>query len=71
MITNTKIIANHFNNHFETPVKNTVNEIGTSNSKYQDYLKNPNNLTIFHQKVLKSDETKQQLKHLKQLKEDK
>ena len=46
-ITDSKLIANLFNNHFTSIAQNMEQKIITSKSKYSDYLKNPCQKTFF------------------------
>ena len=46
-ITDSKLIANLFNNHFTSIAQNMEQKITTSKSKHSDYLKNPCQQTFF------------------------
>ena len=47
MITDQKTVANKFNNHFANVAKNLLKDIGESNNKFQDFLKNSNKHSLF------------------------
>ena len=47
IITNQKLVANRFNKFYTNVAKNLVKKLGKPNTKYQDYLKNPNEHSIF------------------------
>ena len=47
MITDQKTVANKFNNHFVNVAKNLLKDIGESNNKFQDFLKNSNKHSLF------------------------
>ena len=42
LITDSKIVAEQFNNYFVTAAQTLVEEVGETSNSYQDYLKNPN-----------------------------
>ena len=46
IITDPKQVANQFNSYFLTVAEKLTEKIGQTNSKYQDYLKNPNEHSI-------------------------
>ena len=47
MITDQKAVANKFSNCFVNIAKNLLKDIGESNNKFKDYLKNPNEHSFF------------------------
>ena len=47
MITDQKTVANKFNNHFVNVAKNLLKDIGESNNKFQDFLKNSNKQSFY------------------------
>ena len=40
-------VANQFNNYFVTVAKKSTKKIGQTNNKYQDYLKNPKEHSMY------------------------
>ena len=56
-------MANQFNNYFVTVTEKLTIKIGQTNNKYQDYLKNPNDHSIYLTEI-ESDEIKIQIKNL-------
>ena len=67
-ITDSKLIANLFNNHFTSIAQNMEQKIITSKSKYSDYLKNPCQKTFFLT-PLNEQEVLQTIKLLKRIKD--
>ena len=51
IITDQKQVANSFNRFFTNVADNLLSKIGDTNTKYQDYLKNPNEHSIFLKEV--------------------
>lgn len=47
IITNQKLVANKFNDFYTNVAHDLVQKLGKPNSKYQDYLKNPNVHSMF------------------------
>jgi len=47
MLTDQKLVANKFNNYFVNVADKLAKDIPKNNSKFQDYLKNPNEHSIF------------------------
>ena len=47
MLTDQKLVDNKFNNYFVNVVGKLAKDIPNHNSKYQDFLKNPNEHSIF------------------------
>ena len=47
IITNQKTVANRFNKFYTNVAKNLLKDLGKPNTKFQDYLKNPNEHSIF------------------------
>ena len=47
MLTDQKLVANKFNNYFVNVAGKLAKDIPNHNSKYQDFLKNPNEHSIF------------------------
>ena len=60
-------MANQFNNYLVTVAEKLTKKIGETNNKYQDYLKNPNEHSMYLT-VIQPDEIKTQLKKSKQQK---
>ena len=56
-------MANQFNNYFVTVAKKLTKKVGQTNSKYQDYLKNPNKHSMYLTEI-EPDEIKTQIKNL-------
>lgn len=46
-IVDQKIVANKFNDYFINVAQNLASKLGEANTKYQDYLKNPNKSSFF------------------------
>ena len=63
IITNPKQAANQFNNYFVTVAEKLTKKIGGTNKKYQDYLKNPNERSLYLTEI-EPDEIKTQIKNL-------
>ena len=51
IITDQRRVASSFNRFFTNVADNLLSDIGETNSKYQDYLKNPNEHSIFLREV--------------------
>ena len=51
LLTDQKQVANRFNRFFTNVADNLLEKIGDTNSKYQDYLKNPNEHSMFMNEV--------------------
>ena len=47
IITDPKQLANQFNNYFVTVPEKITKKIGQTNNKYQDYLKDPNEHSMY------------------------
>ena len=47
ILTNQKTISNKFNQRFINTAKTLIENIGKSNNKFQDFLKNPNEHSFF------------------------
>ena len=60
-------MANQFNNYLVTIAEKLTKKTGETNNKYQDYLKNPNEQSMYLT-VIQPDEIKTQLKKSKQQK---
>ena len=63
IITNPKQISHQFNNYFVTVAEKLTKQIGQTNNKYQDYLKNPNEHSMCLTEI-EPDEIKIQIKNL-------
>ena len=47
ILTDQKVVANRFNKFYSNVAKNLIKDLGDSPTKYQDYLRNPNENSIF------------------------
>ena len=47
IVTDQKIVANRFNSFYTNVAKNLLKDLGKTPTKYQDYLRNPNEHSIF------------------------
>ena len=63
IITYPKQVANQFNNYFVTVAEKLTEKIGQTNNKHQDYLKNPNEHSMYLTEI-EPDEIKTQTQNL-------
>ena len=47
IITDNNKVANEFNNYYISVAQNLLKNLGKTNNKFQDYLKNPNEHSVF------------------------
>ena len=47
LLTNQKKVANKFNHFFTNVAQKLVNELGESNTEFQDYLRNPSEISFY------------------------
>ena len=63
IITDQKQVANQFNNYSVIVAEKLTKKIGQTNKRYQDYLKNPNELIMYLTEI-EPDEIKTQIENL-------
>ena len=51
IITEQRIVASKFNKYFINVAQNLLKDLGESNNKFQDYLKNPNKNIFFLKEI--------------------
>ena len=51
ILTNKVIVSEQFNEHFVTVAQKLVDDIGETANKFQDFLKNPNEHSMFLKEV--------------------
>ena len=63
IISDPKQVSIHFSNYFVAVAKKLTKKVRKANNKYQDYLKNPNEQSIYLTEI-EPDEIKTQIKNL-------